>query len=403
MDRIPPANRHDAALWLLSVLEGQHQDQLEPGVTVGVLPRDYGFEEVTGVLDGILGTALVVGTNRDRRQIRFVPQDAFVYASLDDMLRRRSSALGQVPEKFTLRDTGYQHGVTQDIPPSVKSYFEAVDLWKALKDIASYKTADDKLHFVVGHDKDASVTLRYGVEDLIQMPSLHAFIRDIAGNELHRQEKLAIARAGIVEQFGRNSRTGLGEVIRGFEHLMMYIRQSYALFLAEFSTAKVRREVEKQNLDDALRLNKTLSDIQNQLLAVPAALLVAGATVDASSATRNIAVLVGMAVFFVLMWLLIGNQTNSVEAIGDEIRLRRELLEAQPQGIAEQYKGALDTLKTRVRTQLDVLVLIRWVAVLVFLLSAGMAADALTGGVLSDYWREFLSIAAARSESLSLL
>lgn len=399
MDRIPPANRHDAALWLLSVLEEQHPDPLDQGVTVGILPRDFGFEEVTDVLEGIPGAALLAGTNRGHRQIRFVPQDAFVYASLGDMLRRRSSALGQVPQRFTLLDTGYQHGVSEDLPPAVKCYFDTVDLWKALRGVASYRTGDDRLHFVVGHAQEACLDLRYGVEDLIQMPSLQAFIQDIAGTDLHRQEKLTIARAGIVEQFGREGCIGLGEVISGFEHLMMYIRQSYALFLAEFSTAKVRREVEKQNLEDALRLNKTLAEIQNQLLALPAALLIAGATVDASSPTKSVAVLVGMAIFFVLMWLLVGNQDNSVEAIGDEIRLRRELLEAQPQGIADQYKGALDTLKKRVQTQLDVLLLIKWLVLLVFLLTAYMAVDALADGSISHYWHDILSGARVGSRS----
>lgn len=357
---------------------------------VGVLPRDFGFEEVTDALSEIPG-GFFAGSNRANREIRFVPQDAFVYEDLAEMLLRRTSALGQVPEKFTLRDVGYEHGVTPDPPPLVKSYFDAVELWKALKDVASYKTGDHMLHFVVGHDKEACISLHYGVNDLMQLPSLHAFIQDIAKADLHRQEKLTIARAGIVEQFSRDGCARVGEVIRGFEHLMMYFRQSYALFLADFSTAKVRREVEKQNLDDALRLNKTLAEIQNQLLALPAALLVAGATVDPSSAAKNVAVLAGTAIFVVLMWLLIGNQNNSVEAIGTEIGLRRELLEAQPEGIADQYKGAFASLTRRVKTQTDVLLVIRWLVVLVFLLTTYMATDALAGGAISDYWSGVVS------------
>ncbi|WP_157883169.1 hypothetical protein [Xanthomonas citri] len=182
-----------------------------------------------------------------------------------------------------------------------------MNLWKALREVASYKTGDQALHFVVSHGKETCVSLRYEADDLILMPSLHSFIQDIARTDLHREEKLNITRAGIVECFSRESCVGLGELINGFEHLMMYIRQSYALFLADFSTAKIRREVEKQNLDDALRLNKTLAEIQNQLLALPAALLVAGATVDSSSLAKNLAVLVGMAIFVVLMWILISN------------------------------------------------------------------------------------------------
>src|SRR3546814_1746328 len=59
-------------------------------------------------------------------------------------------------------------------------------------------------------------------------------------------------------------------------------KRSLSMYMAEFSVKKVTAEVERQNLEDTLSLNKTLSDIQNQLLALPAAILLAGATIKRS-------------------------------------------------------------------------------------------------------------------------
>ncbi|MCC4593941.1 hypothetical protein LL974_22700, partial [Xanthomonas campestris pv. cannae] len=154
---------------MLEVLEGIRSDPLDATVTVGVLPRDYGFDEVTEALQDIPGP-FYSGSNRVNREIRFVPEDAFVYDSLADMLRRRTSALGQVPAKFALRDSDYKHGVTLDPPISVKRYFEAVDLWKALREVASYKTGEQTFHFVAGHDKEACISLKYDADDLMLMP-----------------------------------------------------------------------------------------------------------------------------------------------------------------------------------------------------------------------------------------
>ncbi|MCC4593905.1 hypothetical protein LL974_22510, partial [Xanthomonas campestris pv. cannae] len=70
----------------------------------------------------------------------------------------------------------------------------------------------------------------------------------------------------------------------------------------------------------------------------------------------------------------------------DEIKLRRELLEAQPKGIADQYKCAFNSLRKRVKTQLNVLLLVKSLVVVVFLLTAYMAVDALASGSISAHW-----------------
>lgn len=385
MEMLPPNEKHGAVMWLLSVLVDQRQDRLEPDGIVGVLPGHYGFDEVTAALGRIPGN-FFTGEDRGRREIRFAPQDAFVYASLADMLRRRSSAMSKVPDRFTLRDLDYEHGVTQNIPLRVRWYFQAVDLWNGLSTIASYRSGGDTLHFIVAHNKEVSVSLNYTSDELEHLPSLQMFTGEVVNSDLHKQEKWTICRSGMVEQFGAKRSVTFGKLIGGFESLMIYFRESYALFLADFSTAKVRREVEKQNLDDALRLNKTLAEIQNQLLALPAATLVVGATVDPTSVPKNVAVLVGVAIFVVMMWLLIGNQKNSVEAIGREVALRRDLLNAQPKDVSDQYADAFKVLESRARAQLRVLALIRGLVLLVFLLTVYLAVDAISAGSISSFW-----------------
>jgi len=381
MDRIPPKNKHDAVLWLLDVLESQREDPLQVEVVIGLLPGDYGFEEVVEALDEIDGR-FFVDSNKAARSISFVPHDAFVYRSLADMLERRRSSLYQVPGKFTILEPHYEHGVSDDVPPQIKNYLSAVKLWRVLEGISSYKSDGHNLNFIVGHGQVVCVTPRYATSDLIEIPSLQGFVEGVAESDLHKQEKIAIIKSGLVEKFGGGVCVEFSSLIERFEALMIYFRESYALYLAEFSTAKFRREVEKQNLDDTLRLNKTLSEIQNQLLAVPAALLVAGATVDPKSASKNLAIIFGMMVFSLFMFILVGNQRNSVSAIGSEVALRKGLLDTQPNGIASQYEDSFGALSARVEMQLKVLSMIRCLVMVVLAFTALIAVNALFDGII---------------------
>jgi hypothetical protein len=377
---------YDAALWLLSNLEGIRESALDSEVLEGWLPQDVDFEQVVASLQQWQG-GLFQGATHQLRVIRFSPERGAVYQSLASMLNQQRANKTGIPARFYLRDIQYTYdGNREGAPSPVRGYLDAVVLCNTLVCLSDYTSTSGRvLHFVVRPDAKFVIPLEYLADDLRPIEDLHAFFRDFIDSDLHQQEKRDIARDGLAELAKTRGTITISELIKSFDAFFRNVKASYALLLSKFSIASVQREIDKQNLEDALRLNKTFSEVQNQLLALPAALLVAGATIESEASFKNVSVMVGISIFVVLMWLLIRNQKNSVRAIDSELQVRRDNLNNQPEAIAIRYKGAFNVLTKRIKTQLVVLNVVLGLVLLVFALVLYAVIDsALAGGLLSQ-------------------
>jgi hypothetical protein len=342
-----PTNSHDLALWLCDTLEDVGAID---GALTGRLPDSYDFgrvvaqiEQVNDKLSGLHEAA--------ERKIVFYPTAAGVYLSLSQMLGVASNRK-QVPSKFTILDPRYTHPAAAgvDAPPEVIHYIEVVRLWSMLKSLSDISD-DNNAIFVVSHDSILEIRPEYSADHLRRLTSLPEFAAEFVSSTMHSDQKRSIFRSSLVDHFKPRRQISLSEVVPKFEAISNDVRRTYAMYMAEFSYQKIRGEVERQNLDDTLRLNKTLADIQNQLLALPAAILLAGATVSKDANLRNLAVLAGMWVFCVLIILLVRNQRHSVQAISEEIKLRRGKIGKLPDNVRNDLLPMFTSLEVRADRQ----------------------------------------------------
>lgn len=378
-----PDNRHDSIQWLFDHLEGVALT--DAGRWAGTLPAEYNFDEVSFHFNELGGAALSTGTDIATRTIEFVPAWGNVYPNIESMLRvaalQRSS-----PSLFTILDPKYSHNEPPPVPPGVENaavprgvqhYLDAVALCKAMSSLADHRSAGgETLHFIHRHDAKLTVQLTYSVGDLRRIPYLRDVLTEYVESTLHVEQKRNIFRSSLLDMFKGQSAITMGDLLPKFGTLFEVVRDSYAMYAADFSVEGMRRELEKLNLDDTLRLNKTLSDIQNQLLAVPAALILAGASITPESPLRTIATLIGVIIFSALMFLLVSNQKNSVAAIKSEIILRDADLSAQPENVAKRYSESLKELQLRVSRQLSALKVVSvaiWVVLITVLMMVWIA------------------------------
>lgn len=376
---------HDAVLWLDRELEGVEQQLLDKQVYSGRLPDSYDFSATLRILRAIGGNFLGE-PDEPTRLIGFIPERGAVYSDLKRMLVSQKANLTGVPAGFTLTNISYSYrGQDADAPDSVLAYFHAVKLCRLLTELADYATHGDLcLHFLVRPEARFAISLEYGSEDLRVLPELDSFRAEYIDEDFHRAEKHAIARDALAELASGSGELTIRQLVQGFSNYVRNVRASYALLLSKFTAASVAKEIAKQNLDDSLRLNKSFSDIQNQLLALPAALLVAGASIAYDAPFKNISVLIGISIFVALMWMLIANQENSVSAIGREIEVRKAELAAQPDVVSEPHRQAFRDLHARVDHQLNVLVAVRIAVAIVFLSVVYMAVDGLSSGAVTS-------------------
>jgi len=382
---------HDAALWLLKELEGVAPHALDDQVLCGRLPDAHDFAAAVARLEALGGGLFQDSTSRTR-EIRFAPERAAVYSNLARMLIVQKANLTGIPEPFTLLDSGVTYrGSSEGMPADVLNYFGVVALCQMLIVLSDYSTQSGRsLHFVVRPDAKFSVSLEYGAADLVALDGLGEFKSEFVDSDFHSAEKHAIARDGLAEMARGVDEISISLVVNKFSTYSRNVRASYALLLSKFSAASVSKEVDKQNLEDTLRLNKSFSDIQNQLLALPAALLIAGASVSEGAIFKNLSILLGLSIFVALMWMLISNQQNSVHAIRSEIDVRKTSLEAQPAAVSDQYIDVFDDLYRRVLHQLKVLKMVRGFVVLVFVSVLYIVVDGLASGSISGWLASFV-------------
>lgn len=293
----------------------------------------------------------------------------------------------RVPDYFTVRALAYTTPA-EPVPLPIQGYRQAVQLWALVKELADHVVqVPPSVFFLESPTRKIEIGPRYDAANLRPLSGLEEFSRDFVRSDLHREQKRDMVRAALIDILGPG-RSTLGALIDRFEPFVQQVKDAYAIFAADFSYQKVRSEVEKQNLDDTLRLNKTLADIQNQLLALPAALILAGGSLDVGNSVKNLSIVAGILIFAALMVALVTNQKNSVSSIASEVNLRKTLVEKQPAEVASRFADAFTDISTRVdrqnRTLSIVLMLIAVVVVLVLAMAWHQSdRSPTTGGTLS--------------------
>lgn len=364
-----PNNPHDCALWLLEQLDDV-QD-VGDGEWQGSLAAKWDFQDITQKLDGLPGN-LVGISDANHRTIEFRPSSAQVYQSIGEFLSYPDN-LRAVPECFTIRDITYTHGGTTAKPEQISSYLATVRLCQQLVKVADYVDNNGfSLHFIKSHDARVELKLGYEPKDLLPLPSLDLFALEFVASTHHQDQKRDIVRSALLEVFKGKRCVTLSDLLPCFEAFMNNVRSSYAMYTADFSYEKIRTEVDKQNLDDTLRLNKTVSDIQNQLLALPAALVLAGAGIKDGENLKNLAIWIGVCIFVWMMRKLVKNQSHSIDAMEKEIDLRKKKLSDQPEDVSKRFSKAFDALDNRVIDQKNVLQGINRAIVLIWLMVTAM-------------------------------
>jgi hypothetical protein len=171
-----------------------------------------------------------------------------------------------------------------------------------------------------------------------------------------------------------------------FGDLVDRVKASYSLYTADFSFEKLRSEVDSKNVEDMLRLNKTLADIQNQLLALPAALLIAGAGVKPGVTATNLTIWFGVTVFAWVMQKLVRNQEQSVTVIGQEVQLRIDKVARQPGDISLRVLPLFGDLQSRLTRQGEVLKKIGWTVWIVWAAATTVAINAEWPDAFPQVW-----------------
>jgi hypothetical protein len=293
----------------------------------------------------------------------------FFAASLEDLLAA-STRRKQVPSHFFIAgEEQIYTPKTQGAPGKIQGYLDAVSFYNILKDIADHGKGIDSDLLVFFHKEKVEIDIAYSEEDLQPLPGLKKFKEKFIDDEIHKEQKQTIVKAILLEFYKEfDSDLKLSRLIERFEEFARRVSSSYQLYVSEFSFQKVKAEIEKSKFEFITKINKVFSDIQNQLLTVPAALFIAGSQFEsANTATlKNVIIFVGVAVFTAFMILLILNQKNTLKSIIHEIDNEWNLIKKKHESIKAQFNEQYSALITRYKYQYILLEVVCFISLLAF-------------------------------------
>lgn len=314
------------------------------------LPDDIDFSTTLGLLDqyNMRGTQ----DDEQSRTLSFSNPLNF-YNTLPSFLasaKRRVS----VPAKFYIADLNYAHpGDELKQPEKIKSYLSAVELFQGLEFVADdVRTMGEEKTLVFLGARKLEITSEFKSEHLHELDGLQKFKEEFLSSTIHTEQKKSIISQALLNLF-TDKKVDFSELLSRFRDFSREVEASYQCFVSEFSFEKIKTEVEQEKLEFITRLNSIFSDIQNQLLAIPAALiLIGGQMKDENSYTlSNSLILLGAFAFAVLMNLLIRNQSNTLKAIESEIDRQGKLIRGAHKIIASEFAGSFKELTDRSRHQ----------------------------------------------------
>jgi len=172
-------------------------------------------------------------------------------------------------------------------------------------------------------------------------------------SDLHRDERLSIlARAAREMMAPHPAPARFRHLLAHFEDLEARVRDGYRLFAAAFSYDRIRSQMEKEAADTVARIHKTVTDIQGQMLGIPVATVIAATQMKAATecgavALGNLAVLVGVVIFAVLLFVALRNQWLTLETIAKDVSRQTERMNKEHADIRRQFADLYEKVEDR--------------------------------------------------------
>ena len=313
----------------------------------------------------------------------------YVVRDLDTFLRHESARIGQM-KYWYVADLDWRFDETNCLYG--EKYLALQSLIASLELAAAMFDRSAAL-LVFLRDGRVDLPIHYSQADLVQLDvdlvkKITTFAGAEDGHAKQRAEILGTAVVDLLKNVPESDR--FAYLLRNLGKLFDLFRDGYSLFVASFSYEKVRDQIEGWRVEHTAKIHKAISDIQGQLLGIPVSTIIVATQLKEVSGPGaamwgNIAVLVGVAVFVVLLGLAIRNQFHSLDILRIEVDRHESATKKECATIAPRFSEVYGTLRDRISNQIWILLIIGLLAVGGFFL-AFIMFFAMTQPALAVFW-----------------
>jgi len=176
--------------------------------------------------------------------------------------------------------------------------------------------------------------------------NIQLFVKQFILNETHQEDRVLVIKNALQEAYTDKDIT-LTEFLKKFDNFFKIVRNNFQLYMDKFSFEDFKHKIEDEKREYLLKINKIFSDMQNQLLTLPIASVIAASQMSKVASfgdgIKNIALLVGVYIFAHMIRIFVHNQEDSLDAIRSEIEIKKK--EIQLKEHSDYQKDYLDICK----------------------------------------------------------
>lgn len=287
------------------------------------------------------------------------PSLGYIAKNISKLVETQNLAFEE-PKRYFLIEERFAKGDEQ-VPETVLRYQKILSFVELLKLCTAYvDKSSGSLVFL--HNGKFVIPVKYKWHQVTKInleiiDKLTSFFTE----DTHKEQKISILTNTVI------SLVQISSSVRRFSTLLTEIQdlynkfsEGYKIFIADFSYDKIRNEFEEFRVEYAGKIHKVFSDIQNQLLAIPVATIIAATSMKSAtndfSVLINKAVLAGSWVFSILFALLCINQWKTLDGLNRDIVRRENLMIEDYPTIKPSFEDIFEWLHKRVRLQFAFLI-----------------------------------------------
>ncbi|MFH7805540.1 hypothetical protein [Acinetobacter sp. BSP-53] len=264
---------------------------------------------------------------------------SFYYESLEILLREQPLFRSSLPDQIIyFKNENFIYvpkSPNNEKNINIKKYIDCVELYNLLKtssDHISKSIIDEESLFFLGKRR-LEVVNNLSIKDDIKIDKLNAFRSNFYEIEIHKDPIKQIISDSLINYFNHDKKISINNITTNFDNIFEVINNNYNMYLSEFTFEKIKKEVEKFRTESITRLNKAFTDIQMQIITIPASLIVVASSLKTGkdfSILANSIILMGAIFFAIAVLFMCENQKDTLDNIKYEINAQEKTFSSDP-------------------------------------------------------------------------
>ena len=242
------------------------------------------------------------------------------YYETSDVFVRKNKIIS--PTSYYIQNIGFQN--SEHI--FIKKYHALINFIQSIGDLAKYKeeSPDITTCVIICEQKALILPIIYSGEDVVNIdfPIEEMNYATELFKKNNSEEKLLFINELMEFLSNVTEENRFVYLLQNFNEYYSKSIDSFQYYIRNFSYNKLKSELDNAILDYSKKIQSVINDAQSKLIAIPAAFVLAAANIEFDNilSIKNIAILISLYIFALLIGIFLNNQSSVLNMIDINIQ-----------------------------------------------------------------------------------